>query len=117
MSDSPIATPPDDRLSENLLWHHQISPNGGVQFELNLAGKVHAAFGQVGRFNGVFPGTTFVKPANSDGDVEIKAKRRSAVRIHGPSAKTVVEHGRGDSRLLRTLAQNCPKEHTVQIQK
>jgi len=60
ISDSPIATPPDDRLSENLLWHHQISPNGGVQFELNLAGKVHAAFGQVGRFNGIFPGTTFV---------------------------------------------------------
>jgi hypothetical protein len=44
MDNSPIAAPPHDGLSEYLLWHYQISPNEGVHFELNLAGKIHAAF-------------------------------------------------------------------------
>jgi hypothetical protein len=69
MDDSAIAAPPDDRFSENLLWHFQIGPNRRVHFELNVARKVHATFGEIGCFNGVFNGTALVEPANSDGNV------------------------------------------------
>jgi hypothetical protein len=69
VDDSAITAPPDDWLSENLLWHFQRDPNRCVPFELNIASKMHAAFGEIGCFNGVFGRTALVEPANSDGDV------------------------------------------------
>jgi hypothetical protein len=87
MDDSPFAATPDDRLPEKLLWHHQISMNGRVQFELNVARKVHPAFRQIRSLNTEFRGTTLVEPANPDGDVQIEAGRRSVARIHEPSSE------------------------------
>jgi hypothetical protein len=50
MDDSPIAAPPDGWFSENLLGHFQTGPNGRIHLELDVARKVHATFGEVGRF-------------------------------------------------------------------
>jgi|HubBroStandDraft_6_1064221.scaffolds.fasta_scaffold800134_2 hypothetical protein len=94
MDDSPIAAPPDGWFSENLLGHFQTGPNGRIHLELDVARKVHATFGEVGRFNRVFNGIAPSSLRSLTGTFSVKrAVVLSLVYMNPPANQLVRTEG------------------------